>query len=169
MAAAKRLTSPFGLPVAFAAALFGCDEPESDPADAGVPVFADEWASTYVELRGCRLSIEHELEHIRVLADPATAAQFGACLDAEPGPDCDQPFSEGAVLLKAQYRDDDCTDLLGFTAVRRQADAPAAGGGWRWQAVEPDGAVTLDGAPPSCVGCHQTCEGPGNLLCAMDP
>lgn len=162
-AAALRLSA------ALVAALSGCDAADPGQADAGRPVFADDWASTYVELRGCRLSIEHELEYIRVLADPAAAAQFGACLDAEAGPGCDPPFAEGAVLLKAQYRDDDCADLLGFTAVRREAAAPAAGGGWRWQSVDPDGAVTLDGAPPTCVGCHQTCEGPGNLLCAMDP
>lgn len=150
-------------------ALLGCDDGADPTPDASAPVFPADWESTYVELRGCRLSIEHELESIRVLADADAAPHFRACLDAEgaDGAGCGAPLAEGAVLLKAQYRDAACTDLLRWTAVRREAGAP--GGGWRWQSVDADRRVRLDGAPPACISCHETCEGPGNLLCAMDP
>lgn len=157
---------------ALAALSFGCDDGDDPSApDAAVPVFADDWAERYVELRDCRHSIEHDLEFIRVLADPAAAERFRACVTYEEptDPACADPFAEGAVVLKAQYRDAACTDLLRWSAVRREAAAPAEGGGWRWQEVGADGTVRVDGAPPACVRCHQGCEGSRDLLCAMDP
>lgn len=140
-----------------------CDDEPAGPE----PVFSADWATAYVQVRDCRLSIEHELDHMRVLADPASAARYRRCVTPELP--CNEPFPAGAVIVKAQYRDADCTDLRRITAVRREPEAPAEAGGWRWQAAGADGAVTEDGSLRSCVGCHRGCDPAYDLMCSMDP
>jgi hypothetical protein len=147
--------------VAFLAA--GCGGDESLD-----PIVPDDWETALVEARDCRLSVEHELEYVRLFISPEWAAHFDACVEADSG--CTEPFGEGALLVKPQYADADCTDLLRVTASLRETAAAAPGpDGWRWQEVTADGRVVLDGAPASCTHCHTLCEGSYDLRCAMDP
>lgn len=136
----------------------GCDDA---PAEGPAPVFVDDWATAWPQVRDCRLSIEHELAYIRVHADPATAEHYQRCVT--PDLPCDAPFAEGAVIVKPQYRDPACTQLIEITAARRLAD------GWRWQVVEADGAVRSDGDLQTCVRCHSACDPAFDLMCVMDP
>jgi hypothetical protein len=161
-----------GLCLLIAAALLGCDDPGDETADATVaPLFAADYEQSYVQIRDCRLSIEHELEYIRVFADASAATHYQACvtLESPTDPPCDQPFADGAVLLKAQYRDARCTELLRYSAVRREADASATGASWRWQEVSAEGTVRADGTLPQCINCHRGCDGSRDLRCVMDP
>ena len=123
-----------------AALLSGCPSPE--PAE---PVFPADYAASFVEVRDCRRSPEHELAFIRVLASPDTAATYLSRTGT---------FAEGAVVLKEEYVDADCADLLGWTAMRREGD------GWRWQEVASDRVVVEDGAIERCETCHARCVAP---------
>jgi hypothetical protein len=44
--------------------LLACSDP--DPGDP--PVFPEDYAATYQEVRSCRLSVDHDLTRMRVLA-----------------------------------------------------------------------------------------------------
>ena len=128
----------------------GCGD-ESDPV-AAQAVFPADYAASFQEVRSCRKSADHDLFHVRVLASPSA-------LDAYLNRDA--AFAEGAVIVKEEHFDDQCTDLERITAMRREAPgfAPEAGD-WHWQRAKQDGSVELDGKLPSCAGCHQSCGVP---------
>jgi len=69
-----------------------------DPAS----IVPDDYASSYVQVRDCRSSGDHDLNHIRVLADPRAVDAYRLR---------DRPFPTGAVVLKEEYdfSDDTCT------------------------------------------------------------
>lgn len=107
------------------------------------------YASSYLEVRDCRRSADHDLEYIRVLADPAAAATYQ---------DRDAPFTEGSVVVKEQYRNEDCTDLVRLTAMRKEAAGfDPATGDWQWQELSPDFTVNEEINPQRCIGCHTLC------------
>lgn len=118
--------------------LTGCPAPDASP------VFPADYAASYVEVRDCRRSPEHELAYIRVLASPEAATVY----TSRSG-----DFPEGAVVLKEEHVDAACSDRVGWTAMRRE------GGGWRWQEVAPDRVVIEDGAIERCAACHARCTG----------
>lgn len=145
--------------VSLALALCACE-------DASVPVFPEDAPGQWLEMRDCRLSHEHELRRIRVLASPTAEAAYA---DLSP----DEPYPEGAVLLKLEYDDDGgCTDLLEYTAMQKLAPgANPDGGDWLWQRVSVDREVVEEGAPVRCINCHQVhCEPPYgyDLTCAEE-
>lgn len=103
-------------------------------------------------MRDCRKSGDHDLYHVRVLASPEAAGPYTLR---------NEPFPVGAILLKEEYIDDQCSDLDRFTAMKREPNGYAPGAGdWHWQRVNKDGSVELDGKLPSCSGCHQGCGVP---------
>ncbi len=115
------------------------------------PLFPESYASTYVEVRDCRRSADHDLGQIRVLADPAAAGPYVAR---------DVAFPVGATVLKVEYDfgDLDCAGpIRNWTVMQRVAE----GGdplhlGWAWQRVEPDRTVTSE-HDSRCLGCHARC------------
>ena len=119
-----------------ALALSGCPSPEAEP------VFPADYESSYVEVRDCRRSPEHELAYIRVLASPDAAPVYTSRVG---------DFPEGAVILKEEHASAACDDRIGWTAMRRE------GGDWRWQEVAPDRVVIEDGAVERCASCHARC------------
>ncbi len=69
-------------------------------------------------------------------------------------------FAVGAVIVKEEYADAACTDLVGWTAMRREPDGHfPEGGDFRWQRVALTREVREDGSLPRCAGCHSTCGG----------
>ncbi|MEO8699429.1 MAG: hypothetical protein ABI867_05270, partial [Kofleriaceae bacterium] len=79
------------------ALLLGCggdDGGSSDAPPAPPAVFPETYAATYTEVRDCRLSLEHDLFHIKVLVDPPALT---------PYTDRTTAFPVGAVVLKEQY------------------------------------------------------------------
>ena len=115
-----------------------------DGPEARFPV---SYASSYVEVRDCRPSTEHDLHKIRVLASPTTAQVY---LDRT------DPFPVGSVLLKEEFdfTDDACAEpLIGWTVMER------TGTGWTFQRVGPDRVVESED-DSRCIGCHQDCGVP---------
>jgi hypothetical protein len=105
--------------------------------------------SAWAELRDCRHSHEHELNHIRVFANELAATPYEKL-------SADTPYPVGSVLVKAEYEDGACTKLVGYTALRKEALGAGPGeGDWRWQKLAPDFRVLQDGAPTACVHCHE--------------
>jgi hypothetical protein len=102
----------------------------------------------WAEARGCRHSHEHELRHVRVLASPTALVPY---LRLHPA----FPYPAGATLVKLEYDDAACTNLLGYTAMLKEPPgARPAGGDWRWQRLDMTRRVIEDGAPPVCLTCH---------------
>ena len=126
-----------------------------DDDDAGPePLFPADYATTYVEVRDCRASTEHDFANVRVLADPAGLG---------PYVDRGSPFPEGSVILKEEYDlgDVDCSrDVQGWTVMSRLAEGSAAEAlDWHWQRVDIDRNVQTDDEP-RCYGCHTDCGVP---------
>lgn len=132
------------------AALAGCAD--DGPSDSGpAPLFPADYASSYTEVRDCRSSTEHDLAHVRVLADPQALGPY-------EGRDADFPV--GSIVLKEEYDfgDVECTgSITRWTVMQRLASclSPATLD-WSWQDVDESRRVkTVD--EPRCIGCHTTC------------
>jgi hypothetical protein len=127
----------------------GSDEP-SGPA----PAFPADYAASYVEVRDCRLSGEHELSPVRVFADPDSADAYS---------NRDEEFSEGAVLVKAEYdfSDPSCEgEIQRWTVMLRDAERSSADTlDWYWQDVDAGRNVVSEN-DSRCVGCHTGCGVP---------
>jgi hypothetical protein len=140
--------------VAALAAVAGCgDDGGTIEPDVKFPI--ETYADTYVEVRDCRQSGgAHDINHIRVLADPAALDPYNNRTD---------PFAEGAIVLKEEYElgDTTCSGpvVQWSVMVRLGADAPAELMGWSWQRVSSLGVV-LEDDTPRCFGCHQGCGFP---------
>ena len=133
------------------AILAACSGDDDDP---GVPLFPDDYAQTYVEVRDCRSSSEHDLNKIRVVADPAALAPYQNRVDE---------FPVGAVVLKEEYEfsDPDCVgDIIQWTVMARLATGSSPDTlDWAWQSVDASNNVkSRDSA--RCITCHADCEPP---------
>lgn len=142
-------------------ALAGCGDGETGPQ----PVFPDDAELQWAEMRDCRHSHEHELRRIRVFASPDAEAPYAALSP-------DVPYPVGAVLVKLEYDDADCSQLLGYTAFEKlpPGSAPEAGD-WLWQRVDLDRKVVEEGAIIRCINCHEEhCAPPYgyDLTCAEE-
>jgi hypothetical protein len=130
--------------------LSACSDPPA-PSLGPTPLFPADYAASYVEVRDCRKSGDHELAWVRVLADPAA---LGPYVDREGG------FPEDAVLLKEQYDfgDDSCSGPIAEWTVMAKRASATERLGWRWQRVGSDRRVAeSEGA--RCVTCHAGCQG----------
>ena len=130
------------------AATCGCGDPEPEPS--ATAAFPADYAGSYVEVRDCRKSADHELEHIRVLADPAAL---------EPYRNRSGEFPGGAVVLKEQYEasDDTCSGPISQWTVMQKDTSTSDRLGWSWQRVDADRCV-VETNTPSCVSCHSACS-----------
>lgn len=139
-----------GVALSFVAASCG-DDSESPPPSEPTPLFPEDYAATYTEVRGCRQSGDHDLNIIRVLADPAALG---------PYQNHDKPIPEGAVLLKEEYDFGDVTcsgPLKQWTVMARLAEGSSAETlDWRWQTVDSQRQVVGEDTP-RCYGCHAGC------------
>jgi hypothetical protein len=129
----------------------GCPNP--DPTG---PVFPEDYASTYTEVRNCRQSGDHDLHRVRVLADPAALAVYR---------DRTGDFPPGAVVLKEEYDfgDMDCTgQIIAWTAMEKlEAGMDPDLLDWSWQQVLGPGRRVVNIDPyPECASCHEDCVPP---------
>jgi hypothetical protein len=123
----------------------------AEPAEQQVPSFPADYGASYVEVRDCRKSADHELEFIRVLADSMALAPYRDRAGA---------FPDGAVVLKEQYdpADDTCAGpIMQWTVMTKRA-AASEHLGWDFQRVTADRRV-VETNTASCSGCHQSCSG----------
>jgi hypothetical protein len=128
------------------------------------PIFAADYAATFVEVRDCRQSIDHDVRPIRIVADPAALVPYR---------DRAVVFPEGAVVLKEEYAmaDPDCAaEPIEWTVMRRLASATTEDLGWEWQRVDAERNVTENEAR-ACAGCHEDCVPPDGYegTCAVPP
>ncbi|HYJ09789.1 MAG TPA: cytochrome P460 family protein [Polyangiaceae bacterium] len=133
---------------ALALLLAGCaDTPSTSPS----PVFPADYADRYVEVRSCRKSADHELEHVRVLADSDALG---------PYEDRSGDFPDGAIVLKEQYDASDSTcsgPIAQWTVMQKNGEASTRLN-WNWQRVTANRRVVETNAA-SCHGCHAGCSG----------
>ena len=113
------------------------------------PLFPADYAATFVEVRDCRPSGDHDLRMIRIVADPEAAMRY-RLRDAD--------FAPGALIVKEEFDfGEDCTGApLQWTVMARAPDAEAPRLGWRWQRVDGDRSVVSEDEP-RCFGCHADC------------
>ncbi|MBM4357352.1 MAG: hypothetical protein FJ096_04505 [Deltaproteobacteria bacterium] len=135
-----------------------CSSP--DPTPTPDPLWPEDWASTYTQVRPCRRSIDHDLGYVTIHADAKATSSYEKR---------DAPFPEGSTILKVEYDDEECTELRGYTVMQRRAKGyDPAGGDWHWQKADVNRVVTIDGKssspaadPPTkvdrCVKCHEAC------------
>jgi Cytochrome P460 len=129
-----------------------CSGGGGSPADAGIPEFAADYASSYTEVRNCRHSGDHDLNYIRVLADPDAL---------EPYMNRDNPFPVDSVVMKEEFEFDDVTcegPLKQWTVMKKLADGDpnVPSSGWTWQKVSADRTVVSEDKD-TCMGCHDMC------------
>ncbi|MBK7538128.1 MAG: cytochrome P460 family protein [Myxococcales bacterium] len=116
--------------------------------DPAAPEFPEDYARSFVEVRACRPSGDHDLRSVRVLVDPSGLSSYLTR---------DAPHPEGAVVLKEEYEFGDraCAGPVAeWTVMRRRATAEH--GGWRWQRVDADRQVVSED-DSRCIGCHAAC------------
>lgn len=127
----------------------GGDPPSSTPGAA--PSFPADYASTYKEVRNCRQSGEHDLNRVRVVADPAAFGPYQAR---------DRPIPVGAVVLKEEYdfADTTCSGPVKLWTVmqRREPGSSPTTLDWRWEEVDGQRNVIATDTP-RCYGCHAGC------------
>lgn len=138
-----------------AALLGGCPE----PAPSVEPILPRDYLDTFLEVRDCRQSGDHDLERVRVLADPAA---YGPYVNR------DAPFPPGSIVVKEQYEfgDLECSGpILRWTVMRRLEDGEdPAFLDWEWQEIDADFEVVEPERAYECVNCHERCEGPGAYM-----
>jgi hypothetical protein len=142
----KRLLAIFGV------LLTACPD---DGDDGGPePDFPADYASSYTEVRNCRPSGDHDLNNIRILADPNAL---------DPYQNRVEPFPVDAVVLKEEYDFGDltCSGPIKQWTVMRKLEAGSSPDtlDWAWQRVDLQRRV-VDEDKPLCIGCHQGCGVP---------
>lgn len=127
------------------ASFCACTGEVEEPPPA--PIFPAEAPTSWREVRDCRHSHEHELNHIRVLANDAAH---------DPYLLWNAPFPVGATLLKLEYDDGACSHLIRYTAMKKlpQGSDPSRGD-WHWQASSPARVVEVHAKVSQCVACHK--------------
>lgn len=130
--------------------VIGC----GDDAPPGVPILPMDYPATYTEVRNCRQSGDHDLNMVRVLADPSAMAAYS---------DRTSPFPEGATVLKEEYEFGDATcagPIRQFTVMRKLLVGADPGNlDWRWQRIDAAFNVVSEN-DPRCANCHRDCGVP---------
>ncbi len=111
------------------------------------PILPADYRSSFVEVRGCRFSLEHGGVFVRVLANPEAAEKYEE--DASPLP-------AGSVIAGEEYRDDRCEEsgLIGWRVMRKEPPGyDPADGDWHWQVLTP-GREVVEDSKTTCIGCH---------------
>lgn len=143
------------LALAFASACGTDVQPE--PA-----LWPTDYASTYTEVRNCRMSLEHGTVNIRVLASPDALMPYTTRMAA---------FPTDAILLKEEYAESDlsCAGPIKFWTVMQKLpdDSSTPTLDWHWQKTDGKRNVTMNN-DETCIACHSMClpppEGTGGYL-----
>jgi hypothetical protein len=147
-------------PLVAATLLLGCGGKEDPPAPApgADAYFPSNFRTSYDRVRDCRLSIEHDLVHIVVYADPDSSARYLGE---------DYPFEPGTVVVKEEFSDDNCSDRNGFTVMRKAEPGEHEDTlGWEWQRLDSNrNLVTANIA--ECVSCHTDCGVDRDATCTL--
>jgi len=131
-----------------AVVLSACAEVDSPSPKVVLP---SDYRTAFVPVRHCGPGNEHGLGTYVVVR---VRAEQAALYDKGP-----YPYAEGSLVVKEEYRDGQCTDLSGYTAMRKeQSGYFSAGGDWQWFSLDPFGVVLKDGKQATCRACHEVCN-----------
>lgn len=122
--------------------MISCGPASSFPPD----VEPDAW--TEARYPSCTLSHDHDLTFIRVFANDSAL---------EPYTTFDAPYPEGAALLKGLYRDEECSELVGFVTMEKLTLGSSPDTmDWDWRRFDEAGAEVVNPRqiPSRCVDCH---------------
>jgi hypothetical protein len=140
-------------------ALAACDDPAPPALPTVDPVFRVEQLTdgSMGEIMPCKLSHEHELRHVRTVADLASVDVYSRCVP--PSSACKEPrFPVGSLFVKLEYNSPTGCEpdaLVSYTAtLKLPQGALEAGYDWQWQRLSPALKVEEDGAPGVCLRCH---------------
>lgn len=148
--------------LALAGLAVSCGPDETPPAPTSI--VPSGYQFTFVEVRGCRQTIEHTattpqpvVQFIRVMINPESAAAYRMNAPRLPA---------NTVVLKEEFTDPSCSRLAAWTVMRKEpAGYDTAHNDWHWQRVRSsDRAVLVDGRVASCINCHQTDQSGGCVL-----
>jgi len=110
-------------------------------------ILPPDYAQTFMEVRNCRLSIEHEGYYIRVLTDPGSAQPYREQVPSLP---------VGSIVVKEEFTRSDCRpdSIARWSVMRKEPPGfdPQAGD-WQWQRISKDGTIIANGKA-TCIGCH---------------
>jgi hypothetical protein len=126
--------------------LSACSD-DAEPARPD-PIFPPDFETAWKEARSCRFSHDHDLRSIRVFAD---AQAF------EPYTLWSKPYPVGATIVKIEYDDDQCTKVMGLSAMQKlpQGADPALGD-WLWQKLDAkQQVIQSEDIPGRCIDCHE--------------
>jgi hypothetical protein len=135
-----------------APALAACSD---DGGSSGPPpLFPDDYAATYQQVRNCRFSLDHDLIRVRVLASPDALVAYNGRT---------APFPTGAIVLKEEYAESDTAcagPIESFTVMQKlEVGSSPATLDWSWQEVGADHhGKTID--IMRCTSCHTGCGKP---------
>lgn len=113
-----------------------------------------DYRGRFTEVRNCRRTTEHlasagsgaVTNAIRVLINPEAARLYQGNAIQLPA---------GTVVLKEEFDDERCTNLTGWTLMRKEPGYDDAHNDWHWQRVRAsDGRVLEDGRVNRCISCH---------------
>src|SRR5262245_35909346 len=141
------------------AALTGCPpDPTATPTmpiPSVTPIFPANYRSSFVEVRDCRFSIEHDSVSIRVLVNDIGADAY---LNE------DNPLPVGSIVIKEEYDAGtsgapDCSnaaDLVRWRVMRKESPGfDQVDNDWAWQWVDAPSRTVRFNDKTTCVGCHQ--------------
>lgn len=132
--------------LAWACVLAACGGDTAKPEQA---VFPANFRDTYQEARDCRPSHDHDLRYVRVFASPDAYDTY----KQQEG-----TYDPGAILVKEEYDDRACANLVEYTALLKLApgtDPP--NDDWKWQRTTLDRRpIDREGeVPDRCIECHR--------------
>jgi hypothetical protein len=112
--------------------------------------FPDDYETRFREARvPCQISHDHELRYVRVFASETAYDPYVEGTGA---------FPPGASLIKAEYDDPACTELLSYVLMVKQPAGSTSADlhDWSWQRFGPDRSPVDDPReiPFVCVDCH---------------
>ena len=150
------------LPLLLCLASAGCPSAPAPDGDSAT-IFPENYRSAFVEVRGCRASIEHAAT-IRVWVNEVGADAYLAD---------ENPLPVGSVVVKEEYAGADCSDdadLVAWSVMRKEsAGFDAEARDWRFQeSAAPSRRVTIDGNS-TCLPCHLEPECVARDLMCTEP
>lgn len=131
-----------------ASVAIACDSDTEAPPQPLIPQGVE---TAWTQTRQCRSSHEHWLHSVRVVVSDNAVKPYNSWQVGNP-----QPFPVGALVVKPEYDDQFCDNLIGYTVMRKEAPGywPEAND-WHWQKLDAQRRVIEDGKlAKSCAGCH---------------
>ena len=109
--------------------------------------FPKTYASDYALITNCEKSSSHGGKYAKTFVTKDAEAPWKAKT---------YPFAESVVFVKVLHSDSKCSDVSGYSAMKKlAAGAGGAAGDWSWQSLDADGQVTGEGQLGGCTGCHK--------------